>query len=193
VISILASGHEFQRRIHDTLQQIRRRFADFIAHIYFAEVSNELQPIELFEILRQRLRINELYVQLRENIEMVSSVVADRVAEDESRNITTLTLLGGLLGLGTVFVALTQLWVGALAFTDIGKNTAAWLRCLLPVLGDRFSVSDWLSLALFVLGAFTVSVLFFLLIRARLGRVVVHIKDLLKKLDPDHDKGDGKK
>ncbi len=102
---------------------------DFVSRFYFLEVSNQLQAMEMYDLISNKLRIGATFTEVKEQSEFVGKVLFENWQEETSAYQTKLATLA-------------QRWVppafaAALLGTNFGLNqididARAWLQVMAP-------------------------------------------------------------
>lgn len=83
VVQLSATGRS------DFVSKIKSHLADFVLfsnRYWFTELSNQDEGIEIFDKMRHALRLDELYLGLKEDIQRTDTLLDSLVAYDEMRN-----------------------------------------------------------------------------------------------------------
>jgi len=77
-------------------KKLQSDFLNFISTIYFTEVTPQEQGIELFDMMRQDLRLNETVEEIRAEINGLFSYIDLNIEKNNSREMESLTKLGAI-------------------------------------------------------------------------------------------------
>lgn len=98
-----------ERQFQDEIIKIERSFLDAEQRYRFTGVTNQLQGGELFGMLRRKMRLDDLYGEMREELSTATSFIlsanADRQADSAGR-LNVFAVLGLVLGLAFSFLGM---------------------------------------------------------------------------------------
>lgn len=78
------AGPESRARLRSDLKCLIGDFADFAARFWFSEVSNQVQPTELFDRYSEHLGTKRLFAEVKEQIELMREVQMAADAEEHA-------------------------------------------------------------------------------------------------------------
>lgn len=102
---------EGEQRFRKSLELIEKDFLKFIHRYRFTGVSNQIQPTELFELLRKTMRLNGLFEDVKAEIEAAvtfnNSLEQERIVRSTYR-LTEVATVAAALGIGFTFLSITE-------------------------------------------------------------------------------------
>lgn len=132
------AGHERERK---TFAELRRKWIQFTNQLWFPELTNQDQGIEIFDLQTKALRLQEEYDTVKEELERAD----DYVEMEGDRQLNRLGTLFGKLGLVFAILALLTGFFG-MNFTAIqtwGRSATLFVTVFLTCVG-----LGWLALLL---------------------------------------------
>lgn len=102
---------EGKRRFGKSLELIEEDFLEFVHRYRFTGVSNQIQPTELFELLRKNMRLNGLFEDVKAEIEAAvtfNTGVAQYGIARSTYNLTEVATVAATLGIGFTFLSITE-------------------------------------------------------------------------------------
>lgn len=88
------SADDFYDRAHD----IKVRFLGFANALWFDQVSSQMQAIDLFTKLTERLQLKAQYEEMMSEIERTDAIEADHKQAEDEKQADNLSVLGGVFG-----------------------------------------------------------------------------------------------
>lgn len=92
-------------------QRLNEEFLRFRTRYWFSEVSNQIQGCELFNLLRKHLNLQQLFDDVKNDIEAAASLLKSWEEESQSRSSRYLALLGAVfLAVGPAIALWSESW-----------------------------------------------------------------------------------
>ena len=104
-----------RRKFENGIKCLTEDFADFTSRFWFSEVSNQLQPLEMFRLISDKLGTPQLYAQVIEQIRLVRDVESSGLQESWGRlqdYLVPIIIASSILGIEVGFPAIAESVLG---------------------------------------------------------------------------------
>ncbi|GEM_PF-6837925 len=114
-------------RFNRKLKPLRQKFIRFANGLWFDEVTPQIQGIELFAMMRERLRLRDIYEEIKEEIEVSDDYMREQALTELSQRTAKLTGIASRVAIGALALALVAL---CMQFIDVFEPKWLWARDL---------------------------------------------------------------
>jgi hypothetical protein len=131
-----AAKKESRQELRSNQRWLLQDLTDFVSRFYFIEVSNQLQARELFELWHRSLGIEQLYKEVRDQMEFVARVIETNyqmeLVEEQTKIADQQRSLAAAANLLLPPTAAATLVAALFSIPGVPSGMASWSACVCP-------------------------------------------------------------